>query len=347
MAKRRKRSAKRPGNRNTAGLSAKSYTKLKKEAEAARKRLRAFSKRSDAGDYFIPNIEQYKLAQLIDRVEAGEPVKNIYQELRNLTASNLVSGVPFEVGETSFGYKMTYADRKILKDEIERANRVIREVRKQNKDIVDALPNEFNYNEIQSKMVNESALKHTIEGLQYYTHENMELMGMPGTGEAITKAEYLRNKAIIDRENERRLEKEKAIEKVVKGKKGFLRQQNRYDTERIDIEQLNFANFRRRAQVWDDPARVYRANLFLTHYRESLDKMAAVLDEQGLFAEVEEEFDFIRSVIDRLYNNEEAILYASEFMPNITIASVSDEILVGEQFSYVFSGWQQVAEMFL
>lgn len=317
-----------------------------RNAERARSRIKDFSKRKDATNYIIPKTADYTMEALVQRLVAGESLRSINQELKNVTAARIRSGVPLSV-ETLSGYRLSPSERRDLTKAISEANKNIRTARDKFSDFVDMFPGEFSLKDIQSDLVNKVSVQNKIKDLGLFTAENLIPVSINETGEAGILAEKLYYEAIIERENERR--KKVREESDPRTNKGFFLQQADVDTREIDISQIqDMEALKKRAVTWDDPARVYRSNLYLTNYLQALAQFETVLITGGIYNDtVGMRLDYIREVINKLYFNEEAIAYLSKYMPNIDIALISGGPTGDVDFSAIYDAWTEIEDMFL
>lgn len=352
MAKRRKSKAKRNSNSSRYGITTKQYNRLKKEAKNTRSRILAFSARSDADNYIIPDSSLYTLKELLFRIQSGEAVNNVISELRGITSKSILSA-GIDLGSSDYGYQMTRDEARELRTAVQKANRSIEEAKKENPDFADVFPSSFNYSELSSSVVSSEYLQNLLSDLAKYNRQGMELVGLPSTGEAITRAELERNTRIIEQENQRRqsqLENQAIANNAPEQFEGFLRSQDRYDTQPIKIENLDRQTLAKRASTWDDPARTYRANLFLRNYEKSLDDFKNNMIILGMSTDdFEDRIDYIHDIIARLYNNEEAITSISKYMPNINIAIISGKVVSGDgsdsfDFSEIYYDWLRIED---
>lgn len=331
----------------SSSVTDKQRTKLLIEARKARKRITSFSLRSDSNNYVIPRIEDYKLESLLNRIAAGENYNSVLKEVKNIQVKNITSGIPSDL-TSAFGYTLNRSDIKRLRNQVVRANEVIRQAKEVNPEFSDIYPSEFNVNELLTKIVNPTTYSNLIERLNYYVPENMQIMAVPETGEAITVAEYKHYVDILEAENKRRERNYNTALAFEQGKKkGFIRVQNRFDEEQLDIASMSRKDLKRRAATWDDPARVYRANLFLTNYSASFEDFVANFRKTvGSNDVIEARFAYIRELIARFYNNEEAIDYISTRMPMINIAIISGVLTGDVDFDAVYNDWTEVDLLF-
>ena len=164
----------------------------------------------------------------------------------------------------------------------------------------------------------------------------------------------LRN--ILERENQRRSsqrEQQAIIANAPEQFEGFLISQNKYDTRQMNIDEFTVDVMRKRAETWNDPARVYRANIFLDNYNKSLDGFRNALATSGyLNSDIEAKINKIQSIIGGLYNNEKAITFISKYMPMLDIAIISGQVVSGDMedsfdFSEIYYDWLVVEDDWL
>lgn len=345
MAKRKPSKSKGRKSGNRPKLSAKSRKNLIREASNARRRLRQFSLRPDADNYIIPEPSDYTLANLLIRIENGETTRSIMRELRNLTADKIRSGKPLNL-ITETGYKLSKSEVSALTKAVNQANKNIRKAKQEYGDLADLIPNEFSVKELSFNAVGPETIQNRIEDLKLYTPENLQIVSINEMGEAGTVAEYEWNKRILERENARREKLRR--ENDPREQKGFFLQQSDFDTAAIDIASIpDMETLRRRATTWDDPARVYRANLFLSNYEKALDMFAGVLINNGYWnSTIEDRIAFIRDTISKLYSNEKAISYISTRIPNIDISLLYGGGNGDIDFSSIYDAWCDVDDMY-
>ena len=355
MARRGKSKAKHPRATGKTGITASQYTRLKKEAKNARERIRNFSNRSDSDNYKIPDTSLYTLNELLFRIESGESVKNVISELRGITSKSILQG-GIDMSSSDYGFEMTRDQRNDLRAAVNLANKAIRDAKQKNPDFADVFPQEFSYSELSSTVVSENHLDNILSDLSKYTREGMDLTAVEGTGEAITKAELARLERILTTENERRAgqREQEAIQANNPDLfEGFLRSQQRYDTQPIKIDELNLSTLRKRAGTWDDPARTYRANMFLHNYDKSLNEFSGQMIINGYSTEdFQIRVNHIQEIIGKLYNNEEAITYISKYMPNLNIAIISGRIVSADSdaafdFNELYYDWLRIEDEWL
>lgn len=346
MGKRKPSKSKRGSLRNKTKLSVKRWNTLKRDAQNARARIRAFKQRPDADNYFIPDIEDYTIANIAERLAFGESLLSITKELKNLTATNIMAGIP--IGAVSLsGYRLNASETRAINKAVAEANQNIRSAREKFADFTDILPQEFSVKDLIQNIVSSQSIANKVQDLALFVPENLVPTVINDSGEAGTVAEYQYYRNILERENERRLQQQ--AENDPRTQKGYFRQQSDYDSEQIDIDEIyGMENLRKRAQTWDDPARVYRANLYLTNYEKALDMFAGVLINNGYWNDViEERVEYIRDVINRLYFNEKAISYASSRMPNIDISLLYANGSGDVDFFSIYDAWCDIEDMFL
>ena len=355
MARRRKSKSQRTSLASKAGITAKQYARLKTEAKNTRERIRNFSARSDADHYKIPDTSLYTLQELLFRIESGESVSNVISELRGITSKSILQG-GIDLSSSSYGFEMTRDQRNDLRAAVNLANKAIKEAKNNNPDFADVFPQEFSYAELSSTVVSENHLENILSDLSKYNKEGMELTAVEGTGEAITRAELARLERILTTENERRAgqSEQQAIQANNPDLfEGFLRSQQRYDTQPIKIDELNLTTLRKRAGTWDDPARTYRANMFLNNYEKSLNEFSGQMIINGYSTDdFQRKVEHIQEIIGKLYNNEEAITYISKYMPQLNIAIISGRIVSGDSdasfdFNEAYYDWLRVEDEWL
>lgn len=356
MAKRRRGRSKKPRSRNTGGLSAKKYKQLKKEAKNVRRRIATFNKRVDADNYNVPSASMYTINELINRIQNGETLKNILSELSGITSASILAQGE-DISTSSFGYVLTGADKSALRSAIRQANEAIREAKRSMPGFDDLFPNEFSFSDEVASITTDEYFNTRLEDIQLFTQPGaMTIVATPETGEAITVAEQQMLRNILERENQRRSsqrEQQAILANKPEEFEGFLISQNRYDTQQMDIDSFTVDTMRKRAETWNDPSRVYRANIFLDNYNKSLDRFRNSLATSGyLHSDIENKINKIESIISRLYNNEKAITFISKYMPMLDIAIISDRIVSGDMedsfdFSEIYYDWLVVEDDWL
>lgn len=352
MAKRKKSKAKRVSSAAKAGLSTRSYNLLKKEAGNARRRINNFLKRSDAYEYFVPSQESYTLANLLERVGAGESVKSLLKEVRAITAEKITTSTSTPV-VSKLGYKLKQSEAKAIRDAVTKANKNIREAREKFDIAVDILPELKSSDKIIAQAVNSTSIKNQLDILNQYTPENLIPIAINESGEAGTQAELYETTKILELENERRKRLRDQTEKQIVH--GYLVDQNQYESRDIDIESIEtIKDMRRMAGTWSDYGAVVRANIYLQNYSDSLELLTASLINIGMYNEtVGDMIKFIHKTISKLYNNEEAISFISRYVPEVSIAIVSppagerESVASSMDFKEIYDAWTGIKELFL
>lgn len=346
MAKRKPTKRKKSSPRVKGNLSPRRRERLRKEAENARRRIKAFSKRPDSDNYFVPDTSDYTFASLLERLAGGESYNLIIRELKNLTAEKIKTGTPVRV-ISSTGYVLKPSENRKIVKAVETANKNIKQAKEKFADFTDILPQEFSAKDLVQNVTSSESIENKINDLALFTPENLIPTAINDYGEAGTFAEYQYYRNILERENERRAQAR--AENDPRTQQGFFRQQADYDSESIDIDSIaSMDMLRKRASVWDDPARIYRANLYLVNYEKALDMFAGVLINNGYWNDViEERVEYIRDIISRLYFNEKAISYASSRMPNIDIALLYGGGQGEVDFASIYDAWCDIEDMYL
>lgn len=345
MAKRKSNKSKRPSTKASARIKKSTRDRLAKEAANTRSRIAAFKKKDYSSSYDVPEASDYLLANLLLRIDAGEKPSSILKEMKNITADKIINQPkPFI---TTSGYSIKPAEYKKLQLAIKTANKNIREARSIYSDFADVLPDEFSLHDVASQVTNLQGIKNKISDVSVFTPENLIPQAVNSSGETGTIAEVEYYKRILERENKRR---EQLREETAPGKvEGFFLMQGDAERKEIPVNDItSLSELKRRAETWDDPARLYRANLFLANYEKSLDRFETIL-RTGFYMNdtIEERFEYIRNVIAQLYNNEKAISYISSRMPNIDIGLISGALYGDVNFDEVYNAWIDAEEMFL
>lgn len=346
MGKRKPAKSKRPSTADKIGISRKTYKNILSEASKARRRLRAFQARQDADNYFVPDPEDYTMEKLAARIMGGETPRSVLRELRNLTAEKIRAGAP-DTAITANGYKLTPKERKKVTDAVKLANQNIKKARDKFTDFLDILPEPFNVQDIIQNAVGPKSIENKVNDLALFTPENLVPTAINEYGEAGTVAEYQFYRNILERENQRRAEQRKLNDPTQN--QGYFRQQSDVDTSPIDIDKIEgLQNIKKKATTWDDPARVYRANLFLDNYTRGLNDYESALWNNGAMTpEIQNKIDRVREIIGNLYFNEEAITYATAHMPNVDIDLIY-QLLVGHaDFDEIYNDWMKVANLYI
>lgn len=346
MGKRKPSKPKKHALRAKVNLSSRSYKNLKREAENARRRIKAFTIRPDSDNYLIPDVSDYTLVSLMERLAAGETTRHIMRELKNLTAEKIKTGIPVYVVSAT-GYQLKPAENRRIIKAVSEANQNIRQARQKFADFTEILPQEFSARDLVQNATSSESIENKINDLALFTPENLIPTAVNDDGEAGTVAEYQYYRNILERENERRAQIR--AENDPRTNKGFFRQQSDYDSEDINIDAISSMDtLRKRAETWDDPARIYRANMYLTNYEKALDMFAGVLINNGYWNDViEERIEYIRDVIGRLYFNEKAITFASTRMPNIDISLLYGGGNGDFDFASIYDAWCDIEDMYL
>lgn len=313
---------------------------LRREATNVRRRINAFNKANSLD----LDISGYRLNNLLTRLET-ESFSEVIKDLKSITRESLNQRISLENDYND--YEGSSIDRLIVA--VEQANRNIREARNKYADFIDVLPKEFKIDDIMTEGATEDYINRKIDDLGLFTPENLIPTAINNDGEAGTIAEYNYYKNILDRENKRREEVRK--ENDPRTNEGFFRQQADYDTQPINIDNIrDIESLRKRAETWDDPARLYRANMFLSNYEKALGTFESSLIKVGMYnSTIEDRIDFIREVIGNLYFNEKAITYASTRVPNINISIISPPPGIGGNvdFKAIYEAWIYIQEEFL
>lgn len=345
MAKRKKSAKRRPTIASKFGISQRQYNSLRDESAKARRRIKDFAKRDDAGAYFIPDSNDYLLDSLLNRVQQGEKVSSIVKEVKGITSKKIQSGTPLNV-QTMNEYSLSPSEKRRVTAAVKKANENIRQARKDFDFALDILPEEFDAKKFVENIGSKESLSAHLKGLDLFTPENLVPTAVNDLGEAGTKAEYEYYTMILERENQRRAR----IREITTPNEQtqYIVQQSDYDKRNIDLSKIVGREERKnRAETWDDAKRVYRANLFLTNYRDSLKLTEAVMRTNGLMNDtIKERFDFIYDVINKTFNNEDAITHLIYFMPTIDISIISGGVSLGaETFNTIYNEWSEFDNM--
>lgn len=345
MAKRKPSKSKRPATKPSSRIKKSTRDRLTREASNTRSRIRAFNRKYSGDEYIVPEASDYILSALLARIDAGEKPASILREMKNITADKIINQPkPFV---TTSGYTIKPSEYKKLSLAIDTANKNIRESREKYSDFADILPDEFSKHDILSQLTGESSVTYKLQDLQLFKPENLVPVAVNEAGEAGTVAEVTYYRNILERENKRRETLRKEIDPQTM--EGFFLMQGDAERREIPIEKItSVSDLRRRAETWDDPARLYRANLFLANYEKSLTNFETIL-RTGFYMNdtIQERFDYIRNVIAQLYNNEEAIQYISSRMPGIDIGLISGALYGDINFDEIYNAWIDVEDMFL
>lgn len=296
-------------------LSKKSRENLKKAAERARGRIRSAIKKSIPGMQ-IPSPTDYTLAALEKRIENGEHINRIYNELKKLTAANFrkeaVHGYTIKDGTT-----LTANEVRQLSARIEKANREIAAAQKKY-NAGEVLPSPFDINQVFNTLINKRQYNEVLKDLQLFRRKDLQPTAINAAGVAGTKAEYEYRKRIIDRENERRA---RVREETAPGKvQGFLRMQADVDNQEIDISKYDMNQLRKKSETWNTGTRIIRANQYIENYKHALQNYHLLMLSEGKLDNVaRSKFDYILKALNKLYYDEEKIRLASTTVPNIDI----------------------------
>lgn len=304
-----------------------------------------FKKLHYSESYDVPEASDYLVAALLKRIDAGDRPSSILREMRNITAYKIINQPkPFV---TASGFSIPTAEYRKLSMAINTANRNISEARKKFSDFADILPDKFSLHDVATQVSDLQTLKNKIKDVSVFIPDNLIPQAINEAGEAGTVAEVEYYKRILERENKRREQLREQNNPA--NNQGFFLMQSDAEKREIPIDNISsLSELKRRAETWDDPARIYRANLFLANYEKSLDRFETIL-RTGFYMNdtIEERFDYIRNVIAQLYNNEKAITYISSRMPNIDIGLISGALYGDVDFDEVYNAWIDAEEMFL
>lgn len=337
MAKRRKSKRKRPAPR----AKARKVSALQREAKNARERIRRFSDTHNPYEYDIPDIEQFSTAVLNARIAGGESEQSIIAELRQINSKSLSNRLITPTSE--YGYKLSPAEYSSLRSAVEQANANIRAARASWSNFVDIMPEEFSLSSLVNGIVNSNTLLTRLSDLTLFTLENLQPIAINEYGEAGTYAQSQYYKNILERENKRRAQREAENPTT---QKGYFRIQSDVDNTPIDIASIpSMEMLARRAETWDDPARITRANLFLANYEKALDNFEAALIVSGYYNDiVGDKIERIRDIISKFYNDEQAITFASTRTPGIDISLI---YLTGEvNFAEIAEAWDYIDSVY-
>lgn len=333
MARRKSGEPKKRKNSPESGLSRKSYSTLKKNAENARRRIRNIN--AKFGDIVV-NPNDYKLNSLLKRIENGESSRAINAELRRIRLANYSDFQEASVTSLT-GYVIPASKATAIKKAIDKANKNISKARDKYKDFQDLLPNEFSFNKVTSEITGSKGVENFLEDIKLFTPAKLNIVPKFETGEAITLAEYEFNKRILDRENLRRA---KYREEMKTSNDGYFMVQNEYESRPIDIQSIPTRDeLTRRAEVWNDIHVTNRANQWVYNYEGILNQFETVLIKKGMYNDrIEKRFDFIRSMLEKITNNADAIQFVSTRMPSIDITLFYNDS--GEiSFADIYSDW--------
>lgn len=316
---------------------------LGNEARNARRRLQRLINQDDSDLYNIPSPKEYTIEKLRNRLEAGERLETIVDELRGLTSSNIKSGATV----TNFGYRLSNDEKKALRYAVSKANRNITLARKKFNDIQDVFPETFSYTDFIQNISGPDAVKYKIEDLGVFTRDKLVPIAVNELGEAGTQAEKEYYTRIIERENERRANQFKDFDPTQPNT--FLRVTADFGKKPIQITgETTREQLKKRAKTWDDPARIYRSNLFLTNYIKALDNFEAILRHNGMInSTIQMRIDYIREVIPRFYNNEEAIFNIAYTIPGIDIGIMYDSFGTELNFTAIYDAWTLAEDTYL
>lgn len=342
MGRRKSSKPKRPSSKNRGGLSKKQYTTLKRDATNARRRIINFLKRDDSSKYTVPLASDYTISKLIKRIEKGETVKAITSELRSITANNIIDA---NRAKKKRDFKISKSQSKELSELIKNANTNIRAAKSHFKYFKDIFPKEFKVKEVKDNIKSERGFKDALEDLALYTPDRLIPRAINDDGEVGTEAEATHYRNMLERENERRRRRKENFNPRESG--GFFMSQSEYDTKEINIASLNMEQLRKKAMIWDEPARIQRADIFLTNYENALEGLEASFIMNGLYNDkVEEMFNFIHQTLSNMYGDLEAIDYISTRVPGIDITLISG-ILAGDvDFYEIYEAWKSVHDLF-
>lgn len=344
MAQRRKRKSSKHPSKVKGGISTRQRNTIKKEAEKTRNRIKRFMKNNPEG-YNVPDPGIYTLSALLKRIEAGEKPAAIVKELKSITSTSLKASRSSPIISDS-GYELQPSELSSLRKAVNTANRNISRARKKYSDFADIMPAEFSYESVIKSVISPESVRNKLKDLSLYTPKNLIPTSINDIGEAGTIAERDHMRNILERENMRRLERQEENRNLEDG--GYFKQQSDYDTQTIDIDSIkSFDNLKKRAETWDDSARVTRANLFLENYTQSLNMFETILMENQYWnSTVGERIDFIRDTINSLYFNEKAITYLSTRVPDIDISLLYAGGTGDVDFSSIYDAWCEIADEF-
>lgn len=338
MARRRKAKLKRSSVASKHGITQKSYDRIKREATNTRRRIKNLTTANN-GSSFLPDAEDYKLENILRRIDSGEKVKNILKEMSQINFASFKQAEEQPLYRTKYGFYVERNDRERLIKAINTANRNIDKATRRYGEFADLMPQKFNVEKVLEEISSDEALRNRLTGIRKFTASKLVPTMIEGV--FTTKAEYEYLTDIINRENKRREERQKPPEE------GYLVTQAQYDSKPINIEKLvDLNSIRRKAEQWDDPARVERANRYLDIYKESLNRAQATLADSGYAGrEVEKRFRDINRIIDRLYNNVDRVTQLANNMPTIDIQIISDIIMGDVNFSEIYDDWMEYGRL--
>lgn len=295
--------------------------------------------------YSIPNPGNYTLSNLLKRIEAGEKPAAIVKELKGITSISLKASRS-EPTISASGYEFKNSELVKLKKAISIANKHIIAARKKYVDFIEVLPEELNADTIIKSVVNEKSIQNLLKDLSLYKPKNLIPTAINETGEAGTIAERDHMRNILERENKRRRDRQEENRNLEDG--GYFKQQSDYDSKEIDIDAIKtLDSLRKRGITWDDPARVFRANLFLDNYKTSLETFETLLLENHYWnSTIGKRIDYIREVIDGLYFNEIAITYLSTRVPDIDISLLYAGGTGDVDFSSIYKEWKKIGKRY-
>lgn len=336
MARRQKRGNGKHKVKRSAKLSKSTRNNLQSSAERARRIIKTALK---YGEYDGPDPQRFLLSNLLKRYDQGESIKDILREVKAITPESIRYQTP-KVSET--GYELTPQQYQSIVEATARANRNIEKARRKFKAIIDVMPETIKVDEIVKGVTSETTVTHILEDLKNYVPSKLIPYANPETGELFgTVAEYEFNAAKLKRENERRRREQEQLNPNTNPDIKFLRVQEVYDKEQIDISKIPTMDaLRRRAATWDDLQRVQRSNMWVQNYRDTLGLLESYVKEQQIWNDtVQERFEYIKSVLDKLINNEDAVKFVSTQMPMLQISSISDIVTGYLDFDSIYNDW--------
>lgn len=362
MAKRKARKSKKAQIAASAGISVRMLNIITKEAANVRRRIsRTLARYGDEISSALDPVA-YRLENILSRIASGEKVSSIRREINGIGAESIRAEAPAKI-TTESGYTLTPAENIKLRRAVAQANKNIVEARKKFDVAADIMPQEFTIQDMQQKIVGKEGVERQVELLQLFTPENLVPKAVFETGEAGTQAEFEYYAKTLEQENERRAETARNIKQIAEQAngdefdetiQGFFRTQAVTDAKPIDIGRIqDMETLKRRASTWDDPARLKRANDYLSRYEQQLDLLEYLLDHNGFMNEhIEKRFDYIRDVISRMYGNEKLITYVARYIPAIDISAISPtgqgESWYGEvPFDEIYNAFTEIEDDFL
>lgn len=201
------------------------------------------------------------------------------------------------------------------------------------------LPPKVSITDVRDRFTTKQSVTQYMRDLNQMTADNMEIVGLPHTGEAVTKGELNVLKNRIRRENTRRAKIRKLIGEQEENQ-GFFRTdtQNRYKDIKIE-DFKDLMQVRKATSGYSTDSLTRMAYEYKQRYLDNIDRVEAQANIQlGLGNTASVKLNEIRRMVESM-NTLEDITLMSHALPSMSIENFSDPPEMIREIDRIYTDW--------